>query len=81
MKHEREREQYGSIRRVDWSGSAHTGLSRGVPGDHEAQSQVKPKTAAKVKVLGRCLTRRALRIHDRGSLPRANKRDKSHQNT
>ena len=45
LKHERE--QHGSTRRVDRSNSAHTGLSRGVPGDHEAQSQVEQKTAAK----------------------------------
>ena len=30
-------------RRVDQSISAHTGLSRGVPADHEVQSQVKKR--------------------------------------
>ena len=32
------REHEGSTRRVDRSISAHTGLTRGVPGDHEVQS-------------------------------------------
>ena len=37
LKHERE--QYGSTRRVDQSISAHTGLSRGVPADHEVNKK------------------------------------------
>ena len=41
------REQYGSTRRVDQSISAHTGLSRGVPADHEVQSQVKKEDSCK----------------------------------
>ena len=53
--------QYGSTTRVDASISAHTGLSVGVRIDHEAQSQVKQKTAAKVKALEEGLTRKMVR--------------------
>ena len=45
LKHESE--QYGTTRRVDRSISAHTDLSRGVPADHDAQSQVKKKDSCK----------------------------------
>ena len=50
-KHEREREQEGSTRHVDWSILAHLSESI-VPADHEAQSHVKEeKAAAGVKEL------------------------------
>ena len=63
LKHEREREQYGSTRRVDRSISAHTGLSRGVPADHEAQRQVKTEDSCKkVKALEEGLIRKTVRV-------------------
>ena len=64
-----------STKRVDQSISARTGLSRGVPADHEAQSQVKQKTAAKSEGIRRSRYKKDgtyRKIQDRGSgRPRA----------
>ena len=62
LKHERERAVWlqQTCRLVDQC--THTGLIRGVPADHEAKSQVKQKTAAKVKVLEEGLTSKTVRI-------------------
>ena len=82
LKHERE--QCGSNRRVDRSISAHTGLSRGVPADHEAQSQVKQKTAAKVKALEEGLTSKTVRIAKFkivGMATLVHGREENHENT
>ena len=83
LKHERE--QCGSTRRVDLSISAHTGLSRIVPAGHEAQSQAKQKTAAKmVKALEEGLSRKTVRIakFTSGETPACmTERDKSHHHT
>ena len=82
-KHERE-SSVAPPRRVDWSISAHTGLRRGVAADHEARSQGQTKDSCKSEGTRRRLHKKDdtyRRIHNRGSLPRANQRDKSHQNT
>ena len=72
-----EREQYDSTRHVDWSISAHTGLS-----SRRARRPAKRKTAAKVKVPLRYLTRkRARRIKMCGDAPVQDRQRESHHNT
>ena len=63
--------------------SVHTHLSRGVPADHEARSQVKQKTAAKVKALEEGLTRKTIRIAEFTGVSRSHvqTRETSHQHT